>query len=162
MTTTPPMMKAAKEEAAAEHRAVAGAADGDEPSRVDATNAILTAIAGVAKDVRELGDRIDDHDDELRSIRRALHGSKSPPTTTSDPSTPIAVMAQRGSAASFDVEELRGELLSMRTELARQSSAMGLGKRGAAWLASAEGRRSIVGLLTLAGAAYAALHASLH
>jgi hypothetical protein len=153
MTDTPPMMRAAKDEAADERTAAAA-----NPSRTDATNAILDAIAGVAGDVRALGDRIDDHDDELRSLRRALHGSKSPPNS----GIPIAVMAERGSAASFDVEELRGELLAVRTELAKQSSAMGLGKRGAAWLASAEGRRSVVGLLTLAGAAYAALHAALH
>ena len=142
------MTQEARDEAARER---AHAAD---PSRTDATNAILQAIAGVAEDVRGLASRIDSHDDELRSLRRAIHGSKSPPNG----GPPIAIMARQGSQASFDVEELRGELLAVRTELARQSSAMGLGKRGLSWLFSAEGGRSVVRLLTLAGAAYAALH----
>ncbi len=143
----------AKAEAASERASTKGEA-------LDATNAILEAIAGVSQDVRDLGSRIDDHDDELRSLRRAIHGSKRPPDMGVSPSIPIFEMAKRGSGAAFDVEELRGELLAVRSELARQSSAMGLGKRGLDWLISAAGAKTIVRLATLAGAAYAALHAT--
>ena len=143
----------AKVEAAGER------AEASDPSRTDATNAILEAIAGVSRDVRDLGHRIDDHDDEIRSLRRAIHGSKAPPLTST---TPLAVMARQGSQASFDVEELRGELLAVRTELGRQSSAMGIGKRGLDWLFSRNGANTIVRLATLAGAAYAALRAAGH
>jgi len=158
MTDTPPMMRAAKNEATEERGAAAGKVDAD-TSPTDAANAILEAIAGVSRDVRDLGARIDDHDDELRSLRRAIHGSKRPPDGGGG-TTPIADMARRGSQALFDVEELRGELLAVRSELKKQSSAMGIGKRGLDWLFSATGAKTIVRLATLAGAAYAALHAA--
>jgi len=150
---------AAKAEADSERR--------DAGEARDATNAILLAIAGVSQDVRDLGSRIDDHDDELRSLRRAIHGSiKAPPPVRVDgasaPPIPIIEMARRGSGAAFDVEELRGELLAVRSELKKQSNTMGIGKRGFDWLFSAAGGKTIVRLATLAGAAYAAYHASGH
>jgi len=131
-----------------------------EARRIDteARDAILSAIAGVSQDVRDLGSRIDDHDDELRSLRRAIHGSKKPPDMNG--TTPLAVMARQGSQASFDVEEIRGELLAVRSELAKQSNSMGIGKRGLDWLFSKSGATAVVRLATLMGAAYAALHAA--
>jgi len=139
---------------------VEAANERSEARRIDteAIDAILSAIAGVSQDVRGLGFRIDDHDDELRSLRRAIHGSKKPPDMNG--TTPLAVMARQGSQASFDVEEIRGELLAVRSELAKQSNSMGIGKRGLGWLFSRSGANTVVRLATLAGAAYAALHAA--
>ncbi len=134
------------------------------------TNSILEAIAGVSAEVRELREVMEDHELAIGALRRRVDGSR-PPT---GPEPAIAVMARQGSAASFDVEELRGELIAVhseqkaqraasdafaaavRTELKAQSSMMGIGKRGLAWLRSPEGRRTIISLATLGGAGYAA------
>lgn len=131
----------------------------------DATNSILKAIAGVSADIQILGQRVGDHDEELRSLRRAIHGSKAPPPVVAPDGTiviPIAEMARRGSVASFDVEELRNELIAVRSELLKQSRTMGIGKRGLDYVFSAAGGKTIVRLATLAGAAYAAFHAAGH
>ncbi len=144
----------AKAEAKAERREASTVNVDTSPT--DAANAILEAIADLKGDVQGVHSRLDDHDEEISSLRRAIHGSKRPPKD----GPPIAEMAKRGSSAAFDVEELRGELLAVRTELAKQSSAMGLGKRWIDFLFSAAGLRAVVRLATLVGAAYAALHTS--
>jgi hypothetical protein len=141
-------------------------------SRSEATNAILAAIASMAGEVRDfkrdVTERLDEHDEEFRSMRRAIHGtSKAPPPNDEggamrEKQPSIADMAKAGSVASGDVAELKGQLIAVRAELAKQSKSMGIGRRGLDWLFSATGGKTIVRLLTLAGAAYAALHASGH
>lgn len=137
----------------------------------EATNAILKAIADLSKDVREgshaireVSKRLDEHDVIIGEIRHAIHGSHPPPPNPNGKpagSTPLVVLAQRGSAASFDVEELKGEVMAVRAELARQSSMMGIGMRGLEWAKSPTGRDSLIRLATLAGVIYAAFRAAM-
>lgn len=154
----------AKAEAAGE-RALAP----DNQTRTEATNAILAAIKGVGDELHsfktDVTQRLDDHDAEFRSMRRVIHGTSTPPPGTRErqPSiAEIAVNAEQGKIASGDVAELKGELLAVRAELARQSKSMGIGKRGLDWIFSPSGAKAIVQLATLAGAAYAAFHAVGH
>lgn len=137
----------------------------------DLANEILYAIHAVDRKVDAVTIRLDDHDEdfsemraELRDMRRTIHGTSKPPPPpangVANGSSSLVSMATRGSAASFDVEELRGELLAVRAELAKQSNKMGIGKRGLAWLWSSEGKATIIRLATLAGVGYAAFQAA--
>ena len=132
-----------------------------ERARREATNEILAALKGFGDKLETLTGVVSNLETDVRLIRRDIYGTSDPPPPGAGHSLskpPIAVAAQRGSAASFDVAEVRGELLAVRAELERQSSAMGLGLRGVRWLAGPEGRATMVRLATLAGVVYAAFH----
>lgn len=153
----------AKQEAAGE-RAIAP----ENQSRAEATNTILAAIADMRGEVRDfkhdVTTRLDEHDQEFKSIRRAIHGTSNPPPGDAmrEKQPSIADMAKAGSIASGDVAELKGELLAVRAELAKQSFVMGIGRRGLDWVFSARGAKAVVQLATLAGVAYAAFRAAAH
>lgn len=130
-------------------------------ARREATDAILSALGVFGGKLDRLTATVANLEVDVRRIHRDVYGTSDPPPPGDGPSVsrpPIAIAARQGSAASFDVAEVRGELLAVRAELARQSSAMGLGLRGLRWLTGPEGRAVALRLATLAGIAYTAFH----
>jgi hypothetical protein len=122
------------------------------PATIDT---VLEAIHSLAGDVRSMDGKLEELRGAHEDLKRRVDGSD-PPANGGEP---IAKQARRGSQASFDVEEVRGELIAVRAELANQSRAMGLGLGSfTRWLMSKDGRTTIVRLATLAGVAYAAFH----
>lgn len=120
----------------------------------DLANTILEAIKSVDDKVSALSAVVTGHGEEIVILRRAVHGSDPPP---GDGALPIA---RQASEASLDVASLRTELADVRAELAKQSSAMGIGVRGLKWLASKDGRTTVLRVATAFGSTYAALHAA--
>lgn len=116
---------------------------------------LLEAVHDVRDDVESVRTDFDGLRADFAALKKRVDGSN-PPGPNGEP---VAVQAARGSKASFDVEEIRGELMAVRAELGKQSTAMGLTQQGFAWLWSKDGRTAMVRLGTLAGSAYAALHA---
>jgi len=92
-----------------------------------------------------------------------------PPPPGVDPSTePIPMMSRpplgvvalaRSSETTGDLAELKGQVLAIRTELAQQSTAMGVGKRGLDYLLSRAGQRSILRVVGSVGAVVAGIGA---
>ncbi len=123
-------------------------------------DAILVAIAAIGNDVRGLREDYDSLAHSHETLRRKVEGSE-PPDAPASPNgaEPIAKQAARGSSASFDLEELKGEFLAVRTELKRQSSAMGLSGL-LDWFASAGASAKVARIVGTLVAVYAALHAA--
>ncbi len=127
------------------------------PATIDT---VLVAVHEVGAAVGALELKVDTLSDSHDELVRRVDGSN-PPAPLANGAEPLATKAERGSKASFDVEELKGELMAVRSELAKQSKAMGLDLgSGLAWLVSKDGRSMVIRLATLAGAAYAALHSA--
>ena len=90
----------------------------------------------------------------------------------SDPPPPVK-LSRIASQSSLDVEALQTKVDALDKkidakheetigELAKQSSAMGIGIKGLKWLTSAEGRAVALRLATLAAAAYVAFQTYAH
>lgn len=126
--------------------------------RPTTADAILGALETLSRKFDRVSSAVEALELDVKTLRKDVYGTSTPPPPAGG--APIAVAARQGSAASLDVEELRGELLAVRAELARQSSAMGLGLRGLRWVTGPEGRATVIRLATLAGVAYAAFHAA--
>ncbi len=127
------------------------------PPGVDPVSAnadtILLAIQSLRQDlgsdVKKLSDAFEDHkrqtDSRVRLVELRVDGSL-PPGPLAPGAEPLVPVSKR--------------LEKIEATLAAQSSAMGIGVQGIEWLFSKDGRKGIVRLMTLAGAAYAALHAA--
>ncbi len=140
-------------------------------------NAILDALAGIKTDLRVLGETFDTHKRETEAkfdgvattvgqIVEYVNGSLPPPAgmPPGDGSTPIVIeplrvtvprAAKVAEQARTEVAALALQLGEMRTELGKQSSLMGIGKKGIEWALSSEGRKQ---LAMLALMAYGVLH----
>jgi hypothetical protein len=100
--------------------------------------------------------------DQLNELRKLTFGSKPPPPA------PIARMASqaddRSHTTALDLAALEGRMIQgfaeVGGELRRQSTAMGLGLRGLAWLRTERGRETVVRLASLAGVAYVAFRSA--
>ena len=140
-------------------------------SRAEATNAILAAIADMRGEFRDFKTdvitRLDEHDQEFASMRRAIHGTSKPPppqdgSGVREKMPSISEMAKQGSIASGDVAELQGEVLALRADVAKLTKGMGIGKRWLDWILSVQGLKLAARLATMAGAIYAAFRAAGH
>jgi len=143
----------------------------------DATNAVRTvqaALTGLQAatekntiDVATIAAGLKDAMTRTERIERHAFGSE--PPSASIPATPLDELAARAdtaaSRATLEVAALEGRVIAgfaqaeakqseIAAELAKQSSAMGIGKRGLAWLVSREGISTAIKLATLAGVAW--------
>ena len=126
----------------------------------ETADSILKAIDIVGKDVSLIKAMVSQHDDDIKDLKKIIHGTSNPPPAVGG-SIPIVTMAKRGSEASFELEEIRGQIMAVKAELISQSSVMGIGKKGLDWIKSNEGRNTMVRIATLLGVMYAAFKAAL-
>ncbi len=113
-------------------------------------------------EVRQLGGRVE-------KLERHVFGSDPPPHPSSSSSVVKRITSNEGDVADLagrllnvaaSITEVKAELAEQSRELALQSKQAGIGLRGLKWLASKDGRTSMVRVATLIGTCYAALHAS--
>jgi len=124
-----------------------------------------------SRDVATIAAGLKDAIAKADRIERNTFGSDMPPASTSTPPTPLDEVAARAndtaSRAHLEVAALEGRMIAgfasaeqkqveIAAELAKQSSAMGLGKRGLAWAVSKEGASMVIRIATLLGVAYGA------
>ncbi len=106
---------------------------------------------------------------DVSTLWRRVRGSVPPPSQLAAPAafagqvkaeleTPVETQIQKLTSRFDDLDAWRAQVTA---ELKKQSTMMGIGATGLAWLKSAEGRNTIIRLATLAGAAYAAFHAAM-
>lgn len=126
----------------------------------DLANTILEAMSEIRKDVIAIRETVQGHGAEIVILKKAVHGSDPPPNAGGGGSTTLPSVARQASTASLDVAALRSELMEVREELAKQSRAMGIDLRPLKWLASKDGRATIIRIATALGAGYTALHAA--
>lgn len=122
--------------------------------------------AKAAVDLTRASDRLN-RDTAARVVRleKQVFGSDPPPRGT-DAATAPRIVA-RVSDAEIGLDKVHGMVLAIdgrceriESELQKQSTVMGIGRKGLKWLWSPAGGRAIVRLATLAGAVYAALHSA--
>lgn len=110
--------------------------------------------------LESLSVQVEEQGSTLKEVVRTVNGSKGPPPLPGSEPLTISVprAAAKASTAMGDVAEVKGELLAVRAELARQSQALGIGPKRIEWLPSKAVIASAVRWATLIGAVYAALH----
>jgi hypothetical protein len=116
---------------------------------VEHADLILTAIA-------ELGGKVGALAESFEHLKIETARQVKVISDRVDGSLPPSKLGASGVAEKPIAEQLR----EIRATLGEQSTAMGLGLRGASWFASKAGGKAIVRAVTLAGAVYAALHAA--
>lgn len=109
----------------------------------------------ILESVHDVRDEMRLFRDDYDAFKKRVDGSN-PPGANGES---LAKQAARGSSASFDLEELRGEFLAVRTELKAQSSAMGL-SGVLEWFASPNATAKVLRIVGVFTAAYAAAHAA--
>ena len=164
---------AAKEASAAAREATEAAKD--------ATSAAKVATEGL-NEVRNIA--INNHADISKRLGalnrnfgvlwRRVHGSEPPAPdpnlapvelSVSDAPPPLDEMVEqaheKASSTSLELAALEGRMIAgfsaMGSELRKQSSAMGLGVRGFQWVGTRDGARTVLAVITLFGAIYAAV-----
>lgn len=124
-----------------------------------AANATTSAVQGLTYSVKVLRR----HVDTLWS--RVIGGKPSMPPEGVDPATqPLEVWSETPlvtatTEATSEIDELRGQVLAVHAELREQSKAMGLGKKGLAFVFSKQGQREIVRTVGAVGALVSAIGA---
>lgn len=147
------------------------------PASLAGADAILAAIADLKGDVSKLASGLEAHKretaetfagmaDTVEQIVTYVNGASFPPGGAAPPSDgtaapvePLRVTVPKATKmaeqARADVAALALKVDAARLELDKQSSLMGIGKRGLEWALSAEGRKQLA-ILSLA--IYGVLH----
>jgi hypothetical protein len=94
----------------------------------------------------------------IRELKDAI-GSLPPPRMngSAEPiTTRVSKVEGSASSANLNIEELRSEIILIRNELKSQSSMMAIGYKGWKYLASPEGKKTILSVIATIGASIAA------
>ena len=116
----------------------------------------LSSINGSIADLRtDMNARHDKTTQDVLDLRRDVFGSSTPPGANG-----AAPVAKQASSAALEVAAHAARLVSIETELQKQSKAMGIGIQGLRWAVTKDGRDTLVRFASLVGVLYITLKAA--